>query len=170
MGAWGFLSDENDLTQDYVMDIQKAVLPKELKSCYKHDINESYDCKLPEEKVKALKAKLQKQIGKDLGMMEWHDLTSKPEKCNISATTPKTVQCVKDKRHYMADHPEQVLTALKKLKINKEHKDDVVAGIALFLARAWHTTPIMPDKWGTVKRGYELPTLPPNHQLPGCSR
>lgn len=92
------------------------------------------------------------------------DATKQPETCKYSVDTKKTIQCYADAKQYLANNYQKICQAILHLiKTDKFYaQPNMIAGIALYLARGWGSTPIFPMKTGTVNRGYGLPKIPSN--------
>ena len=136
MGQWGYYDDEGDAVHDSVYDIKQLVLPEDLKHCWKYRKEIIVSCENKDLILKDLKKNY-----KDSTFATWTD----GKRCSISWTTEKYDNCIVDSKQYMNDHLDEVWDAIESLiKKNDFYKrDEIIAGIAVFIARGWKSTPIM---------------------------
>lgn len=130
MGQWGFYDDEGDPIADFASHVEKLVLP---------------------EKLKILK------------LISKRPCDPPKKGCVQVYTTEENEQAEKIQHRYMMNHKAKIQTAIRKLLKKKVgyhcDKNSEIAGIALYLARGWGSTPIFPcDEDSRVSRGYRFPT------------
>jgi len=167
MGQWGFYDDEGDLVADFAMSVEHKVLPKRLQSCYQYDQVVKVPCKElknPDDKeklIKKIRKDFVKQVPADSRITTFEH--PKKNKCTINARTNATIKCYVDRKEFLQANVDKLGAAiLAELADEDEYNPGLVAGIALYLARNWQSTPIFPANQKTVNRGYGLPSkLPP---------
>ena len=165
MGQWGFYDDEGDYIADIASEIEHRTLPKHLQECYKLDQEIKVSCKDIESDDD--KEKLITKLIKDLGNL----LPTKPgvstwitgDTCLLNFQTIKGVECFAQKKQWLTKHRKQLgEAALSSIAETYIDNNSAIAGIALYLARNWQSTPIFPANQATVNRGFGLPkSLPP---------
>jgi len=160
MGQWGFFDDEGDAVADFAIDIENRVLPENLKRCY--DYNKKV--KIPCYKInnKKANAKLMDEIAKDYGKDTFivFNINQSRNSCSYSVETNETRKCYEDRRKFLNTHREILGDAIISIINEKEYyqQPQMIAGIAMYLARGWHGTPIFPES-ETVERGFRVPKL-----------
>ena len=157
MGQWGFYDDEGDSVADYAYEIEKRVLPKHLKNCYE---KQSTVKRIPRRDTEKKAAEIQKRIGPNKRVTTW--CSSRRKTCDISYETDASIECYSKSKEYMQKHFDEIFNVIKDMMKEKEYyrQDHMVAGIAMYMARNWGATPILPKKFGTVTRGFTFPKLP----------
>ncbi len=171
-GGWGFYDDENDITMDYVHDIEIRVLPKKLhcdswtveynkprtrsksKNKYKSKSKKSKRSR-SKSKSKSKSKRSKKSRSKSKSKSKRSKSKSGGGKSGVMYQTDENKTCETDRWKYMAAHPQQIyktlISELKRefkvsySKLDKEHQryyNGRVAGVAIFLARGWGGTPI----------------------------
>ena len=172
MGGWGFYDDENDKIADFVIDIEKQVLPKKIRECESVSIKNCISRSRSKSRSKRDKSR-SKSRSKSKGGK------SKSNKgCWLMYETDENKKCSKDKWEYMVSHSKKIYQVI--LKDFRKHYpkkdqdyDNMVAGIAIYLAREWGGTPIMVANAYRKKdhtRGIKFPTCLPKDFPPGLKK
>ena len=150
MGQWGVYDDENDQTADLASVVEADFLPNHLINCFQHLKSD----KIPCYKLKK-KSEMQK-LSKEFGPIS--HTYKKGNKCEVFFSTQEEKHCDDEKKKYIQTHTgdigKAILKSIKKKKYNQ--LPDAIAGIAIYLARGWHSTPIFPTN-NSVGRGYQFP-------------
>lgn len=146
--AWGYYDDENDITINYIFDIEMAILPNELKNCDLLKMNSSVDT------VSDDVTNLRKKIGHD----KMINVIYNKKNVLIEYDDDDIILCNKKRRDYILSHQQSIVDKLVDDITNLELSDYIIAGVALFLARSWIVTPIYPNKLNTHNRGFILPS------------
>lgn len=153
MGMWGVFDDEGDAVADFAHQLEQKLLPAKLRRCYRLDKIITIPCG-------ASKAQIRKKILQVAGPEAKLAYTMRHRKtCQANISTAETIACYMAKQHFIRHHIPQ-LTKLILLHVTGK-KPSLIAGIALYLARGWHSTPIIPRYEKTVKRGYRFPSKLP---------
>lgn len=155
MGQWGFYDDEGDIVSDSAYIVEKILLPKHLQRCYRFDKVIKVNCNDLRNKKKReeLINKLKKEIGGDKNIS-----TFISKSCKIIGSTDKSIKCYINAHEYILKNQNKIPDIIK----NKwSGNDRIIAGLALYLARGWNSTPIFPKNMKTVNRGFALPKYLP---------
>jgi hypothetical protein len=148
---WGFYDDENDDTQDFIMNYEKRILPDNLADC-KYGIVESSI----ENRNKDIR-KIRKEIGYDKTMF----IIQKPnsDRVRIQYETDNITGCRDEKTEFLIKNVDNLVDYIKKTKPD----DNIISGFGVYIARNWKTTSQFPRKFGTKGRGFKFPKALPEY-------